>query len=92
MPTGVAVFPMDVSIRRTVELEHTVVHWSEFARGGHFAAMEAPFGPGTFEQFPPECVLTWVRAVPSHRPASPLTGVTWQHVVPVIPAVNRLDR
>jgi epoxide hydrolase len=42
VPTGVAVFPMDVSIRRTVELEHTVVHWSEFDRGGHFAAMEAP--------------------------------------------------
>jgi pimeloyl-ACP methyl ester carboxylesterase len=42
VPTGVAVFPMDVSIRRTVELEHTVVHWSEFSRGGHFAAMEAP--------------------------------------------------
>lgn len=34
--------PMDVSIRRTVELEHTLVHWSEFSRGGHFAAMEAP--------------------------------------------------
>ena len=32
---------MDVSIRRTIELEHTVVHWSEFDRGGHFAAMEA---------------------------------------------------
>ena len=42
VPTGVAVFPMDVSIRRTIELEHTVVHWSEFDRGGHFAAMEAP--------------------------------------------------
>ena len=42
MPTGVAVFPLDVSIRRTIELEHTVVHWSEFDRGGHFAAMEAP--------------------------------------------------
>ncbi|MGH6691693.1 MAG: epoxide hydrolase, partial [Gammaproteobacteria bacterium] len=42
VPTGVAVFPMDVSIRRTVELEHTVVRWSEFDRGGHFAAMEAP--------------------------------------------------
>jgi epoxide hydrolase len=42
VPTGVAVFPMDVSIRRTVELEHTVVHWSEFDRGGHFAALEAP--------------------------------------------------
>ena len=42
VPTGIAVFPTDVSIRRTVELEHTVVHWSEFGRGGHFAAMEAP--------------------------------------------------
>ncbi|HEY9409120.1 MAG TPA: epoxide hydrolase, partial [Jiangellaceae bacterium] len=42
VPTGVAVFPMDVSIRRTAELEHTIVHWSEFGRGGHFAAMEAP--------------------------------------------------
>jgi hypothetical protein len=41
-PTGVAVFPGDASIRRTVEREHTVVHWSEFDRGGHFAAMEAP--------------------------------------------------
>ncbi|AXB48287.1 epoxide hydrolase family protein [Amycolatopsis albispora] len=42
VPTGVAVFPHDVSIRRTVELEHTVVHWAEYDRGGHFAAMEAP--------------------------------------------------
>ena len=42
VPTGVAVFPMDVSIRRALELEHTIVHWSEFDRGGHFAAMEAP--------------------------------------------------
>jgi pimeloyl-ACP methyl ester carboxylesterase len=42
VPTGVAVFPHDVSIRRTVEQEHHVVHWSEFDRGGHFAAMEAP--------------------------------------------------
>ncbi|MBO0837394.1 MAG: epoxide hydrolase, partial [Actinobacteria bacterium] len=42
MPTGVAVFPDDFSIRSLVEREHTVVHWSEFERGGHFAAMEAP--------------------------------------------------
>ncbi|MEU5848559.1 epoxide hydrolase family protein [Saccharopolyspora shandongensis] len=42
VPTGVAVFPMDVSIRSTLEPEHTIVHWSEFSRGGHFAAMEAP--------------------------------------------------
>jgi len=42
VPTGVAVFPLDVSIRGTLEREHTIVHWSEFDRGGHFAAMEAP--------------------------------------------------
>ncbi|HMQ31039.1 MAG TPA: epoxide hydrolase [Chloroflexaceae bacterium] len=41
-PTGVAVFPGDPSVRRFAEREHTVVHWSEFDRGGHFAAMEAP--------------------------------------------------
>ena len=42
VPTGIAVFPSDPAIRRLVEREHNVVHWSEFARGGHFAAMEAP--------------------------------------------------
>jgi pimeloyl-ACP methyl ester carboxylesterase len=42
VPTGVAVFPGDIAIRRFAQTEHTVVHWSEFDRGGHFAAMEAP--------------------------------------------------
>jgi pimeloyl-ACP methyl ester carboxylesterase len=42
VPTGVAVFPKDYSIRRIAEREHNVVHWSEFNRGGHFAIMEAP--------------------------------------------------
>jgi pimeloyl-ACP methyl ester carboxylesterase len=41
-PTGVAVFPMDITIRNIAEREHNIVHWSEFDRGGHFAAMEAP--------------------------------------------------
>ncbi|MER6829480.1 epoxide hydrolase family protein [Streptosporangium sp. NPDC000563] len=39
---GVAVFPGDGGIRRVAEREHNVIHWSEFDRGGHFAAMEAP--------------------------------------------------
>ncbi|MFG2000751.1 hypothetical protein ACGFNU_16565 [Spirillospora sp. NPDC048911] len=39
---GVAVFPGDPGIRRLAEREHRVVHWSEFDRGGHFAAMEVP--------------------------------------------------
>jgi epoxide hydrolase len=42
VPTGVAVFPGDIAIRRLAQSEHTIVHWSEFDRGGHFAAMEAP--------------------------------------------------
>ncbi len=42
VPTGVAVFPMDITIRRIAESQHNIVHWTEFDRGGHFAAMEAP--------------------------------------------------
>jgi hypothetical protein len=40
--TGVAVFPNDLTIRPLAERDHNVVHWAEFSRGGHFAAMEAP--------------------------------------------------
>ncbi|MHB8431298.1 MAG: hypothetical protein ACYDDZ_12365 [Acidimicrobiales bacterium] len=42
VPTGVAVFPMDVTIRGLAERDHNVVRFSELDRGGHFAAMEAP--------------------------------------------------
>jgi pimeloyl-ACP methyl ester carboxylesterase len=42
VPTGVAVFPTDVAIRRFGERTDTIVHWSEYDRGGHFAALEAP--------------------------------------------------
>jgi epoxide hydrolase len=41
-PTGVAAFAEDVSIRRYAEQANNIVHWSDFDRGGHFAAMEAP--------------------------------------------------
>ncbi len=41
-PTGVAVFAEDYAIRRYGERTNNIVHWSEFDRGGHFAAMEAP--------------------------------------------------
>jgi microsomal epoxide hydrolase len=43
-PTGVAVFPRDIArpIRRFAERTNNIVHWTEFSRGGHFAAMEAP--------------------------------------------------
>jgi epoxide hydrolase len=42
VPTGVAVFPNDITIRPLADRDHNVVHWTEFNRGGHFAALEAP--------------------------------------------------
>ena len=42
VPTGVAVFTTDVTVRRFADKIHNVVRWSEFDRGGHFAALEAP--------------------------------------------------
>jgi epoxide hydrolase len=42
VPTGVAVFAEDIAIRRYAEQSNRIVHWSEFDRGGHFAAMETP--------------------------------------------------
>ena len=44
VPTGVAVFPREIAppIRRFAEQSDTITHWTEFGRGGHFAAMEVP--------------------------------------------------
>jgi epoxide hydrolase len=42
VPTGVALFPGCLTVRAIAEKQHTIVHWSEFDRGGHFAAMAAP--------------------------------------------------
>ncbi len=44
-PFGVAVFPHGpfVPIRRFADRDfHTIVHWAEYDRGGHFAALEEP--------------------------------------------------
>ncbi|GAA4063776.1 epoxide hydrolase family protein [Nonomuraea soli] len=41
-PMGVAVFAADNSIRSAVGAAGAASHWSEFDRGGHFPAMEAP--------------------------------------------------
>lgn len=35
-------FAEDYAIRRYRERGNNIVHWSEFHRGGHFAAMEVP--------------------------------------------------
>jgi len=42
VPTGVAAFAQDPAIRRYAEQANTIVHWSDFDCGGHFAAMETP--------------------------------------------------
>ena len=44
VPVGVAVFPHDItlSVRPLAERLYDIRQWSEFERGGHFAAMEVP--------------------------------------------------
>jgi pimeloyl-ACP methyl ester carboxylesterase len=43
VPTGVAVFGFDeVPIRRIGEQSNTIVRWTEFDRGGHYAVFEEP--------------------------------------------------
>jgi epoxide hydrolase len=41
-PTGFAVFGEGSLMRRVLDPDHKVQHWSEFDRGGHFPAMEVP--------------------------------------------------
>jgi epoxide hydrolase len=41
-PTGVAVFAADTTIRSLMDPLGQIEHWSEYDRGGHFAAMEVP--------------------------------------------------
>jgi hypothetical protein len=43
VPTGVAVFGHDeVSLHRYGEQGNTIVRWTEFDRGGHYAVIEVP--------------------------------------------------
>jgi hypothetical protein len=37
-----AVFGEGSLLRRALDPEHSLQHWSEFDRGGHFPAMEVP--------------------------------------------------
>ncbi|MFD3374886.1 epoxide hydrolase family protein [Streptomyces sp. NPDC058697] len=43
-PTGLAVFPRDnfIPLRHVADRTENIVRWTEFDRGGHFAAMEEP--------------------------------------------------
>jgi pimeloyl-ACP methyl ester carboxylesterase len=42
VPAGWAVFNTSPVVRRIMDPEEKIAHWSEFAEGGHFAAMETP--------------------------------------------------
>ncbi|MED5200155.1 MAG: epoxide hydrolase [Gemmatimonadota bacterium] len=44
VPTGVAVFPKEISFtpRTWAEASYNIVHWTRMPRGGHFAALEEP--------------------------------------------------
>lgn len=42
VPQGWAVFNTHPLMRRVMDPEHRMAHWSEFAVGGHFPAMEQP--------------------------------------------------
>jgi pimeloyl-ACP methyl ester carboxylesterase len=44
VPMGVAILPHDIvlSVRTLAERTYRITHWTEFDRGGHFAALEAP--------------------------------------------------
>ena len=45
IPTGVAVFPKEIvpPVRSWMERRFTnITHWTEMAKGGHFAAFEQP--------------------------------------------------
>jgi len=41
-PRGVAAFNADDLARPLMDPQHQIAHWSEFAQGGHFPAMEEP--------------------------------------------------
>ena len=41
-PRGVAVFAADTGIRSVMDPDGAIEHWTEYDRGGHFAAMEVP--------------------------------------------------
>lgn len=42
IPTAVANFPGDTAVRTLAERSHTIVRWTDYDRGGHFASLQAP--------------------------------------------------
>ena len=42
VPSGMAAFGADTTTRGLIDPGHSIKHWSEYDRGGHFPAMEVP--------------------------------------------------
>ena len=42
VPQGLAVFGGDDLLRKVLDPDHKMAHWTEYDRGGHFAALEVP--------------------------------------------------
>jgi pimeloyl-ACP methyl ester carboxylesterase len=42
VPRGLALFGGDDLLRKVLDPDHKMAHWSEYDRGGHFAALEVP--------------------------------------------------
>ena len=42
VPTAVALFPGDAPVRTLAERSNSIVRWTRYERGGHFAATQAP--------------------------------------------------
>ena len=42
MPQGLALFGGDDLLRKVLDPDHKMAHWTEYDRGGHFAALEVP--------------------------------------------------
>jgi hypothetical protein len=42
VPQGLALFGGDDLLRKVLDPDHKMAHWSEYHRGGHFAALEVP--------------------------------------------------
>jgi hypothetical protein len=42
VPEGLALFGGDDLLRKVLDPDHKMAHWSEYDRGGHFAALETP--------------------------------------------------
>ena len=42
VPTGFAVFAAEPIVRRILDADHQIAHWSEYREGGHFPAHECP--------------------------------------------------